>query len=130
MFLPFHLVILTTLHHYHLKRHHANILYNAHHLCILIQCCIHLLKCFNMHCCMLCYDQVYPYYWKLTNNDCGHGSFYLLYIDLMVVRNLCALVPIISYLIIQISLYDKAAPFGTITKCIDYAGVLILNYPH
>ena len=28
-------------------------------------------------------------------------------------------------LIVQVSLYDKAAPFGTITKCVDYAGVFI-----
>ena len=27
-------------------------------------------------------------------------------------------------------LYDKAAPFGTITKCVDYAGVLIFKCPH
>ena len=29
-------------------------------------------------------------------------------------------------LIFQVSLYDKA-PFGTITKCVDYAGVLITS---
>ena len=28
-----------------------------------------------------------------------------------------------SVLIIQVSLYDKAVPFGTITKSVDYAGV-------
>ena len=27
-------------------------------------------------------------------------------------------------------LYDKAAPFGTITKCVDYAGVLIIKFPY
>ena len=32
---------------------------------------------------------------------------------------------IVSVLIFQVSLYDKAAPFGTITKCVDYIGVLI-----
>jgi len=26
-------------------------------------------------------------------------------------------------------LYDKV-PFGTTTKCVDYAGVLIINCPH
>ena len=31
-------------------------------------------------------------------------------------------------LIFQVSLYDKA-PFGTITKCVDYAGVLIFKCP-
>ena len=31
-------------------------------------------------------------------------------------------------LIFQVSLYDKA-PFGTITKCVDYTGVLIFKYP-
>ena len=30
-------------------------------------------------------------------------------------------------LISQLSLYDKA-PFGAITKCVDYAGVLIFKY--
>ena len=33
-----------------------------------------------------------------------------------------------SVLIFQVSLYDKA-PFGTITKCVDYAGGLIFNCP-
>ena len=31
-------------------------------------------------------------------------------------------------LIFQVSLYDKA-PFGTITKCVDYVGVLIIKCP-
>ena len=31
-------------------------------------------------------------------------------------------------LIFQVSLYDEA-PFGTITKYVDYAGVLIFNCP-
>ena len=35
---------------------------------------------------------------------------------------------IIGALIIQISLYDQA-PFGTITKCVDCAGVLIFKCP-
>ena len=30
-------------------------------------------------------------------------------------------------LIFQVSLYDKA-PFGAITKCVDYAGVVYLIY--
>ena len=30
-------------------------------------------------------------------------------------------------LIFQVSLYDKATPFGTITKCVDYVGVLIVK---
>ena len=34
--------------------------------------------------------------------------------------------PIVSVLIFQISLYDKAS-FGTITKHVDYAGVLIIK---
>ena len=34
------------------------------------------------------------------------------------------------YLIIQISLQGHAkAHFGTMTKCVDYAGVLIFKYP-
>ena len=33
-----------------------------------------------------------------------------------------------SVLIFQVSLYDKA-PFGTITKCVDYAGGPILKCP-
>ena len=33
-------------------------------------------------------------------------------------------------LISQVSLHDKAAPFGTITKCVDYAGVLIFKCPN
>ena len=33
-------------------------------------------------------------------------------------------------LIVQVSLYDKAAPFGTITKCVDYVSVLIIKCPH
>ena len=33
-------------------------------------------------------------------------------------------------LIFQVSLYDKAAPFGTITKCVDSAGVLIFKCTH
>ena len=32
-------------------------------------------------------------------------------------------------LIFQVSLDDKAAPFGTITKCVDCAGVLIVKCP-
>ena len=35
-----------------------------------------------------------------------------------------------SVLAFQVSLYDKAAPFGTITKCVDYAGVLVFKCPH
>ena len=40
--------------------------------------------------------------------------------------------PIISVLIIKVSwlsslVYDRAAPFGIITKCVDYAGVLIFK---
>ena len=31
--------------------------------------------------------------------------------------------------IFQVSLYDKAAPFGTITKCVDYAVVLVFKCP-
>ena len=57
---------------------------------------------------------------------------YLLYIDLMVVLNLCImdlLGPIISYLIIQVSLCDKAASLGVTTKCVDCAGVLIFKCP-
>ena len=50
--------------------------------------------------------------------------------------NLCimdSLGPLISVLFIdvlifQVSLYDKA-PFGTITKCVDYASVLIFKCP-
>ena len=34
--------------------------------------------------------------------------------------------PLISVLIIQLSLHAKA-PFVTITKCVDYGGVLILS---
>ena len=33
-------------------------------------------------------------------------------------------------LIFQVNLYDKAAPFETITKCVDYAGVLIFKCPN
>ena len=34
------------------------------------------------------------------------------------------------YLIIQVSLQvHTKAHFGTITKCVDYAGVLIFKYP-
>ena len=36
--------------------------------------------------------------------------------------------PIISVLIFQVSLYDKTS-FGTITKCVDYGGVLIYKRP-
>ena len=44
MLLQFHLIILRTLLHYPLNRHHTNIfLFNAHHFCILIPCCLHLL---------------------------------------------------------------------------------------
>ena len=50
--------------------------------------------------------------------------------------NLCNIDTIISvliirvYLIIQVSLQVHAkAHFGTITKCVDYAGVLIFKYP-
>ena len=32
-------------------------------------------------------------------------------------------------LIFQVILYDKV-PFGTSTKCVDYAGVIILKCPH
>ena len=32
-------------------------------------------------------------------------------------------------LIFQVSLYDKAAPFGSITNCVDNAGVLIFKCP-
>ena len=44
--------------------------------------------------------------------------------------NLCITdtLPTKSVLIIQVSLYDKA-PFGTITKCVDYTGVLIFKCP-
>ena len=31
-------------------------------------------------------------------------------------------------LIFQVSLYEKA-PFGTITKCVDYTGVHIFKFP-
>ena len=31
-------------------------------------------------------------------------------------------------MIFQVSLYDKA-PFGAVTKCVDYAGVLIFKCP-
>ena len=34
----------------------------------------------------------------------------------------------LGVLIFQVSLYDKA-PFGTITKCVDYADVLIFKCP-
>ena len=36
--------------------------------------------------------------------------------------------PIISVVIFQVSLYDKA-PHGTVTKFVDYAGVLIFKCP-
>ena len=39
------------------------------------------------------------------------------------------LAPITSVLIFQVSLYVKAQ-FGTITKCVDYAGGLIINWFH
>ena len=32
-------------------------------------------------------------------------------------------------LIFQVSLYDKAAPFGTIIKCVNYAVVLVFKCP-
>ena len=37
--------------------------------------------------------------------------------------------PIVSVLIFQVSLYDKA-PFGTIIKCVDYAGCPDYNMLH
>ena len=33
-----------------------------------------------------------------------------------------------AVLIFQVSLYDKA-PFETMTKCVDYAGILIVKCP-
>ena len=33
-----------------------------------------------------------------------------------------------DYQIFQVSLYDTA-PFGTITKCVDYAGVIFFKCP-
>ena len=34
-----------------------------------------------------------------------------------------------DYQIFQVSLYDEAAQFGTITECVDCAGVLIYKCP-
>ena len=34
-----------------------------------------------------------------------------------------------DYQILQVSLYDKATQFGTITECVDCAGVLIYICP-
>ena len=42
----------------------------------------------------------------------------------------CTELIIRMYLIIQVSLQVHAkAHFGTMTKCVDYAGVLIFKYP-
>ena len=43
--------------------------------------------------------------------------------------NIKTLAPITSVLIFQVSLYVKV-PFGTITKCVDYAGGLIIYWFH
>ena len=72
---------------------------------------------------------------QLVTTQCGivtiHNMLHAVLAELQW-NQLCTmniLGPIISVLFFQVSLYNKAAPFGTITKYVDYTGVLIFKSP-